>query len=106
MVIERVGVLSLGSLFAVLYGGFGLLIGGAYSLVLGIMALGGAVAGGEEAVEAVGVLGIFGCFAFVLVPLFYALIGFLCGLLAAVLFNLSAMVTGGLRLRVRPEPRG
>jgi hypothetical protein len=99
MQVKRVGVLSLGKVFAVLYGLFGLIFGVLFSLfaIMGA-ALGGLAAEtGEEAGAAVFGL-LFGVGAVIAMPVIYAIMGFIGGILTAALYNLSARFVGGIEL--------
>lgn len=101
MVITRVGVLSLGKLMGLMYAAIGLLFGVLYGLfaVVG----GGAVmaTGSSDGMLGGGVLMGLGVAAVFLVPLLYGLLGFIVGLVSALLFNLAAKYAGGLELEVR-----
>ena len=94
MKIRRISVHSLSKIFAVVYGGFGIFIGVA---IAGLIAARqqGALPRVHPAVEAVA--------AVIIAPFAYALLGFILGTIAAVLFNFAAKITGGLEIEVVEE---
>lgn len=94
MVLRRIGVLSLGKVLGVLYAGLGLLFGGLFSL----FSLLGAAIGATQDAGGAAFAFLFGVGAIVFMPLFYGLIGFIGGLLTALLYNVAAGITGGLEL--------
>jgi hypothetical protein len=95
MLIKRIAPVSAGKLLAVLYALLGLLIGAFVS----IFALLGGLAGGAEA--AGGQLAMIGgMLSIVWMPLFYGIVGFIGGLIGALLFNLAASLAGGLQVDV------
>lgn len=99
LTIRRLGVLSLGKIMGALYALFGLIIGGLFSLfaMLGMAAgMAGANGSGEDAVFSL----LFGAGAVIILPIFYGVLGFLGGLLTALLFNLVARIAGGLIMEV------
>jgi hypothetical protein len=83
---------------AVLYAALGLIVGFFVSIAaLFGMAL-GSVAEGEPGSALIGLL--FGFGAIVLLPIFYGLLGFVCALVGAALYNLAARLTGGIELEL------
>lgn len=94
MVITRIGPVSVARIAGVVYAALGLLIGAFVSLV----AFGGAMLSPEEA-GAFGAL--FGAAAIVVMPIFYGVIGFVGTLIAALLFNAAAGMTGGVEIDVQ-----
>lgn len=94
MRLRRIGVLSLGMILASIYAILGLIIGGFISL-FSLLGAAGAAANGLNT-EAFGAL--FGVGAIVLIPLFYAIIGFVGGVIIGLIYNLVASVTGGLEM--------
>lgn len=71
---------------------FGLIAGAFFSLLSSI----GILAGQGRGPEAM----LFGAAAIVVLPLVYGFVGFIGGALAAVIYNLAAMVVGGIELSV------
>lgn len=97
MVIQRIGVYSLGKIVGALYGGLGLIAGAIISLVssIGLM-----LSAGDGFGQADTTL-FFGIGAILFVPLFYGTLGFIGGLLSAAIYNFAAGLVGGLELEVR-----
>ncbi|MGD9903464.1 MAG: hypothetical protein AB7U83_08330 [Vicinamibacterales bacterium] len=93
MIVRRIGPLSVAKLSAALYALIGLLIGGILSLV---SMAGGAMAGDEAGPMAMA----FGAAAVILLPIFYACIGFVGSLIGATLYNVVAGWVGGIQLDV------
>jgi hypothetical protein len=93
MVLRRIGILSLGKFFCVLYGLMGLLVGAAVFL--------GSISGAAFNVRgpAGAMLGI-GVSVIIVLPLLYGLLGFLFGILGAALFNLVASMVGGIEIQL------
>ena len=99
MVIQRIGVLSLGKITGALYGGLGLIIGAVVSLVSFFGAAFSQSAGDQPGGAFIAMF--FGMGAVILLPLLYGVMGFVGGLLSALIYNLAASVAGGLELEVR-----
>ena len=101
MIVNRVGVLSVGKIASVLYGILGLFIGGFVSLIT--------MGGTSLAGPGFGPFGVlFGVGAIILFPLMYGAVGLIGGVLAAALYNLLAGIMGGIELEVSqgPGPEG
>lgn len=103
MRIQKVGVLSLGKIFGVLHGGMGLVVGAifsAFALVGGIASQmsGDAAVGGFVAI-------MMGAGAIVALPLIYGAMGFVGGLLTALLYNVAARFAGGLEIELEQSPK-
>ena len=93
MELKRVGVLSCGKVLGLLYAAMGLIFGGIFSLI----SIGGMVASAGQGAAA-GML--FGVGAIVFLPIFYGVLGFISGLVLALLYNLLAQFVGGLELEL------
>ena len=94
--ITRIGVLSLGKIFGILYAFFGLVIGTLMSLVF---VFSGAMMG-----DTGGITGfVFGAGAIITLPLFYGIMGFLSGILMAVPYNMIAGWIGGLEVEIETK---
>lgn len=110
MILKRIGVLSLARVLGGLYAAIGLIVGVIFSLASMLGALGGLAAStGANTDEAAGALIaliplLFGVGAIVFFPLFYGLMGFAGGALAALLFNLLAGVFGGIEMTFVNRP--
>ena len=101
MVLKSVGVLSVAKLLAILYACFGLIAGAILSLI-GFLGVLGAAAGGNSPEGVAGVVFglIFGVGAIIVLPIFYGVMGFVGGLIAAWLYNVVANVAGGVELQL------
>lgn len=88
MILKSVGVFSAAKVMGCLYALMGLIIGGLFSLI----ALAGMGAGGRNGPEAL----FFGAGAVIAIPIGYGILGFIGGIISAVLYNIVASVAGGL----------
>jgi hypothetical protein len=107
MVITRVNALSVAKVAAVVYAGIGLIAGLLFALI-GRIALGAALAGvegaggGLAARDGVGLAGaFFGVGAIIIMPICYAVLGFIGSFIAALIFNFAAGITGGIEVETR-----
>lgn len=96
MVIRRIGVLSLAKISAVLHGTMGLIFGIIFALASLLGGAFGQAARDAAAPKIISVL--FGFGAILLMPLLYAIVGFLIGVVSALVYNFVAKATGGLEL--------
>ncbi len=95
--LHRFDIVSVGKLLALLYAAIGFMIAGIYAVFLVIAGL---IAAFESPIAGVGMMG--GAVAmFLFVPIFYGLLGGLFGMLMALVYNLVAGRTGGLRFELR-----
>jgi hypothetical protein len=99
MVISKIGVFSLGKVMGVTYALLGLLIGGIVALIslLGAGLISGADEGGAAPAF---VSAMFGVGAVVIAPIAYGLMGFVSGLIGALIYNVVAGMIGGVELDV------
>ncbi len=90
--IKKIGVLSLGKILAVLYAIMGLLL--ALFLVLLPLPMStmmhSSVAGGP----------LFGTGAIIALPIIYGVMGFIAGIIMALVFNVASGVIGGLEVEI------
>jgi hypothetical protein len=98
MRLKRLGVLSVALTLAAVYAVLGLLVGILFAM---ISVLGGGLAAmasaeGESLPPLFGLL--FGAGAVVILPIFYGIIGFIGGAIAAGIYNLMAKLTGGIEM--------
>lgn len=92
--IKRVGILSVGKVFGLLYGLMGLIFGVIFSCV---SLLGAATAISEIGRE--GAFGlVFGLGSILFLPLMYGVLGVIVGLIMAALYNLIAHFAGGIEI--------
>lgn len=94
MKIKSVGVLSAGLVVGALYAVLGLIAGG----ILTLMSLAGiaAAGGGRDAGAAL----LFGGGAIVILPLLYGTVGFIGGIIMSFVYNVVALITGGLAIEL------
>ena len=97
MVLKRVGVLSAGKIFGIVYAVFGL-IAGVFLSLFSLLGLAFGAFQDESPDVFFGLL--FGIGAVVFLPVFYGVMGFIGGLLAAGIYNLVARFAGGLELEL------
>jgi len=95
LVLNRLGVFSCAKVSGVLYAAFGLLAG----MIFSFFALIGVAAGlasdsGPEALFGL----VFGVGAVIIMPIVYGILGFIGGVITALLYNLAAGVIGGVEL--------
>ena len=93
MVLRRVGVLYMGKFMAVMYAIIGLIFG---VLIAAVSMIGGGMLGGDGG--AMGVIGSFGLLSIVILPVLYAVIGFIAGLIGGLLYNVTANLSGGIEM--------
>lgn len=98
--IKSIGVIRCGTVFAVLYGFFGLIEA---LFMVPIMVL--APSGGPNAFPPA-LKSILGVGGFIFLPIFCAIAGFIGGMITALIYNLVAGWTGGLEVRVEQVPGG
>ncbi len=93
MVVKSVGVLSVGKVMGCVYALFGLIGGGLFTL----LSLAGLAIGGPDAGPAAL---LFGVGAIVILPVFYGVMGFIGGIIAAAFYNLVASIAGGIEIEL------
>ncbi|MFW6311127.1 MAG: hypothetical protein ACOC1K_02710 [Nanoarchaeota archaeon] len=91
MKIKKINMISLAKIFGVLYGLLGLLMGGLFSIFSIIFQL----FSNSTGPKMFGFLGIGSIIAF---PIFYGLMGFVSGIIGALLYNIVASWVGGLEI--------
>jgi len=98
MVIRHIGALSCGKLMGALYAIVGLIIGAVFALIS--LAGMGMAASSDHAMP--GMLGAFvGAGAIILFPLMYGVLGFVGGLIGAVIYNFVAGLVGGIEVDIQ-----
>jgi hypothetical protein len=94
MVVRRIAPLSLAKLATVCYAFIGLIAG----VFVSVLALAGAALS-DELRDATPFLGAaLGLGAIVLLPICYAVLGFIVGLVGAAIYNVAAGLTGGVEI--------
>lgn len=94
MIVKSVEMLSVGKVLGCLYTAFGLIFGACASLASLVDA---STIGGSGGFAPV----LFGVGAIIFLPIFFGAIGFLSGVLVALLYNLVARMVGGIELDLR-----
>ena len=87
--LRRVGVLSVGLVMGVIYALIGLIAGFFITLI-------SVAAGGVFDQAGFGFL--FGVGSIIFLPIFYGILGFIAGLITALIYNLAAKFTGGVEM--------
>jgi hypothetical protein len=93
MKIRSVGPLSVGKIFAVIYGAFGVLAG----LFLAFFSLVGAAFAANNPAARLPPVAL-GVAAIVVLPIFYGVMGFIGGVISAALYNVAARIMGGIEV--------
>jgi hypothetical protein len=96
-IIKSVGVLSVAKIMGMVYGCIGLIFA-PFFLLIGLV---GSMAGQSKSPFA----GIFGVGFAILMPVLYGGMGFLSGLIGALLYNLFARWVGGFELEIEQRPQ-
>lgn len=97
---------ALGLIFALIYGGFMLLVGAMGGLAA--TSAGGGTPGAPGAGEMMAIMGGLGLFMIILIPVLYGAVGFIGGIIGAAIYNLIASWVGGMKfdvVDVGPVPR-
>ena len=100
MLVNRVGVFSLAKVQGVIMAAIGLIIGllyGLFFIIFGAVVMSTGAEGAGSA-AAGGLIG--GAAMIVVIPIFYAVLGFAIGALSALIYNVAAGVIGGLELEL------
>lgn len=99
-IVKRVGVLSAGKVFGAMYFCLGLLLIPMFALMGGL-----AMLGAQNQDKAAGALGAGMMVAMaVIAPVIYGVMGFIAGMLMALLYNFLTRFIGGLELEFAPLP--
>jgi len=96
MVITKVNPLSVAKVAAILYAGIGLIAGALFSLI------GAGLCRALAGVEGAGPLSaLFGVGAIIIMPICYAVLGFIGSFIFALIFNFAAGLTGGIEVETK-----
>lgn len=101
-VLRRIEPMSLAKVMALVYGFIGLIAGAIFALFSLVGAGIGAAMSHAGDDSGMGALlgGLFGVGAIIFLPLFYAVFGFIGGLIMAAVFNLVSRWVGGLQIEL------
>jgi hypothetical protein len=102
--IRKLGVISVAKIYAVMMFIISLLIAIPYGLFVIVLSLiGGVGAGSEDTMGGLVVGGggvVVGILLMIGIPIFYAAIGFISGIIGALIYNLLAGIVGGIEIDV------
>jgi hypothetical protein len=96
-IVKSVGVLSIAKIMALVEGCMGLIFA-PFFLLIGLL---GSIAGQHQAPFA----GIFGIFFALLMPILYAILGFITGAIGGLLYTFFAKLVGGFELELELQPQ-
>jgi threonine/homoserine efflux transporter RhtA len=102
VVIRRVGALSVGKVMGALYALLGL-IAGAFFALFSVLGAAVGMANSQSSDAIVGLL--FGVGSVIFLPIFYGVLGFVFGLITALLYNGVARLIGGIEIEVEQRDR-
>ena len=104
--IRRMGVLSCAKIYSITLAAMGLILGVIYGLIF--MVVGGAMmAGGGRDSGAAGASSlVVGLVMMIAIPVFYGVIGFIGGIIGALVYNVAAGVVGGLEIEIENTDGG
>ena len=104
--IKRMGVLSCAKIYSITLAAMGLIVGVIYGLIF--MVVGGAMmaGGGRDSGMAGGSSIVIGLVMMIAIPIFYGIIGFIAGIIGALVYNIAAGVVGGLELELENMDTG
>ena len=101
MTIKRFGVFSVAKMYGLLMFVFGLIIGVIYGLIFIIMGASMASLAREEAaIGGFGTIGV-GIGMMIGIPVFYGVLGFVGGIIGALIYNALAGVVGGVKFELQ-----
>ncbi len=99
--IKKLGVMSVAKMYCVMMFVISLIIAIPYGLIIILYSLLGAgVVGGNEALAIGGGGVVIGILVMVGLPILYAIIGFIGGAIAALIYNIFAGLVGGIEIEV------
>jgi hypothetical protein len=98
--IRRMGVFSCAKIYSITLAAMGLIVGVIYGLIF--MVVGGAMmaGGGRDSGTAGASSLVIGLVMMIAIPVFYGIIGFIGGIIGALVYNVAAGVVGGLELEL------
>src|SRR4030067_2628526 len=95
MILKKIGPFSLAKIGGIIYAVLGLLVG----IFISMLAVLGGFASSLTSESSSPIIGMFlGVGAIIILPIFYAILGFIIGAIVAWLYNVFAGVVGGIEL--------
>ena len=102
--INKIGLMSVAKIYAVMAFVFSLIFAVPYGLMIIVFSLvGGAAAGQQDALGGLAFGGggvIMGLMVLIGIPVFYSIMGFVGGIIAALIYNIFAGIVGGIEISV------
>lgn len=98
--IRKLGVLSVGKIYAVMMLVMSLLISIPYGLVIMLFGAAALGSGARDGMLAGGGAIVMGILVMIGLPIFYSIIGFIAGVIGAFIYNLFAGMVGGIEIEV------
>ena len=104
--IKRMGVFSCAKIYSITLAAMGLIVGVIYGLIF--IVLGGAMmaGGGRDAGMAGGSTLVIGLVMMIAIPVMYGILGFIAGIIGALVYNVAAGIVGGLELEIENMDTG
>ncbi len=105
--IKRMGVFSCAKIYSITLAAMGLIVGVIYGLIF--IVLGGAMmaaGGGRDAGMAGGSTLVIGLVMMIAIPVMYGIIGFIGGIIGALVYNVAAGIVGGIELELENMDTG
>ena len=105
--IKRMGVFSCAKIYSITLAAMGLIVGVIYGLIF--IVLGGAMmaaGGGRDSGMAGGSTLVIGLVMMIAIPVMYGIIGFIGGIIGALVYNVAAGIVGGLELEIENMDTG
>jgi hypothetical protein len=104
--IKRMGVFSCAKIYSITLAAMGLIVGIIYGLIF--MVVGGAMmaGGGRDAGTAGASSLVIGLVMMIAIPVMYGIIGFIGGIIGALVYNVAAGIVGGLELEIENMDTG
>lgn len=102
--IRKIGIFSLAKIYAVMMLVISLLIAIPYGLIIIVISLiGGIGTGSQDGLSGLAVGGggvVMGIIVMIMIPVVYAIMGFIAGALCALIYNIFAGIVGGVEIEV------
>lgn len=101
MVLKSINPVSLAKIWGILYAIIGLIVGAIFAMIAFFAS---AVGSGldQDIPPFFGMF--FGAGALIMMPIFYGILGFIAGLLGALIYNVIAKTVGGIEIELEEKP--